>query len=119
MSTLKVNSIEPTNAGSEDFFLVRAWASVNQTGVQSINADGNVSSITDNGLGDTTFNFTTNMVDGNYAFASGAAGSTHTELEFPTGEVNTAQTSSVCRMRMLRAGVSSSDHSQFTLTVTR
>jgi hypothetical protein len=41
----------------------------NGTGTVAIRASGNVSSITDNGTGDYTVNFTTNMPDANYAVA--------------------------------------------------
>lgn len=51
MSTIKVNSIEPANAGSEDYFLARAWVNFNGTGTVAIRADGGVSSITDSGTG--------------------------------------------------------------------
>jgi hypothetical protein len=39
----------------------------NGTGTVAIRASGNVSSITDNGTGDYTVNFTTAIVDANYA----------------------------------------------------
>jgi hypothetical protein len=39
----------------------------NGTGTVAIRASGNVSSITDNGAGDYTVNFTTAMPDANYA----------------------------------------------------
>jgi len=45
----------------------RAWVNFNGTGTVAIRASGNVSSITDNGTGDYTVNFTTNMPDVNYA----------------------------------------------------
>ena len=45
----------------------RAWVNFNGTGTVAIRASGNVSSITDNGTGDYTVNFTTAMVDANYA----------------------------------------------------
>jgi len=48
-------------------FLARAWVNFNGTGVVAIRASGNVSSITDNGVGDYTINFTTAMTDANYA----------------------------------------------------
>jgi hypothetical protein len=50
----------------------RAWVNFNGTGTVAIRASGNVSSITDNGTGDYTVNFTTAMVDANYSaiFAS-------------------------------------------------
>ena len=46
----------------------RAWVNFNGTGTVAIRASGNVSSITDNGTGDYTVNFTTAMVDANYSF---------------------------------------------------
>ena len=48
----------------------RAWVNFNGTGTVAIRASGNVSSITDNGTGDYTINFTTAMPDANYAVAS-------------------------------------------------
>ena len=44
----------------------RAWVNFNGTGVVAIRASGNVSSITDNGAGNYTVNFTTSMPDANY-----------------------------------------------------
>jgi len=45
----------------------RAWVNFNGTGTPAIRASGNVSSITDNGTGDYTVNFTTAMPDDNYS----------------------------------------------------
>ena len=45
----------------------RAWVNFNGTGTVAIRGSGNVSSITDNGNGDYTLNFTTAMPDANYA----------------------------------------------------
>jgi hypothetical protein len=47
----------------------RAWVNFNGTGTVAIRASGNVSSITDNGTGDYTVNFTTAMADANYSVA--------------------------------------------------
>lgn len=44
----------------------RAWVNFNGTGTVAIRASGNVTSITDNGTGDYTVNFTTSMSDVNY-----------------------------------------------------
>jgi hypothetical protein len=44
----------------------RAWVNFNGTGTVAIRASGNVSSITDNGTGLFTANYTTAMPDGNY-----------------------------------------------------
>ena len=47
----------------------RAWVNFNGQGTVSIRASGNVSSITDNGVGDYTVNFTNSMPDANYSVA--------------------------------------------------
>ena len=52
---------------------VRAWVNFNGTGTVAIRASGNVSSITDNGTGDYTVNFATNMPDANYTFVGTAS----------------------------------------------
>lgn len=44
----------------------RAWVNFNGTGTVAIRASFNVSSITDNGTGDYTVNFTTALPDANY-----------------------------------------------------
>jgi len=56
----------------------RAWVNFNGTGTVAIRASGNVSSITDNGTGHYTVNFTTAMPDANYAFSAGAGDNSNT-----------------------------------------
>jgi hypothetical protein len=51
----------------------RAWVNFNGTGTPAIRASGNVTSITDNGTGDYTVNFTTAMPDANYSTVFGGA----------------------------------------------
>jgi hypothetical protein len=53
--------------GSAPVYACRAWVNFNGTGTVAIRASGNVSSITDNGTGNYTVNFTTAMPDANYA----------------------------------------------------
>jgi hypothetical protein len=55
----------------------RAWVNFNGSGTVAIRASGNVSSITDNGTGDYTINFTTAMSDINYA-VTGTSGNADT-----------------------------------------
>lgn len=58
-------------SGSAPIYSCRAWVSFNgSTG--GINASGNVSSVTRNGTGDFTVNFTTAMPDANYVYAGTA-----------------------------------------------
>ena len=47
-------------------FTAKAWVNFNGTGTVAIREGGNVSSITDNGTGNYTVNFTTAMPDANY-----------------------------------------------------
>jgi hypothetical protein len=49
----------------------RAWVNFNGVGTVSIRASGNVSSITDNGVGNYRVNFTTSMPDTSYSISSG------------------------------------------------
>ncbi len=65
MSTLKVNAIQDING--VEVYTAKAWVNFNGTGTVAIRASGNVSSITDNGVGDYTVNFTSALVDANYA----------------------------------------------------
>jgi hypothetical protein len=50
----------------------RAWVNFDGTGTVAIRASGNVSSITDNGTGDYTVNFTNAMPDANYSVSGSA-----------------------------------------------
>jgi len=65
MSTLKVNTLQ-TAAGVE-VYTAKAWVNFDGTGTVAIRASGNVSSITDNGTGDYTVNFTNAMPNVNYS----------------------------------------------------
>lgn len=54
----------------------RAWINFNGTGTPAIRGSGNVTSITDNGVGDYTINLTTAMPDVNYSVEGTTQGST-------------------------------------------
>lgn len=54
-------------SGSAPIYACRAWVNFNGTGTVAIRASGNVSSITDNGTGNYTVNFTSAMPDANYS----------------------------------------------------
>ncbi len=61
--------------GGAPLYAARAWVNFNGTGTVAIRASGNVSSITDNGTGDYTVNFTTAMPAANFAVSPGGNGS--------------------------------------------
>jgi hypothetical protein len=80
--TTNVDTIQSSTTGTPVVFkdgsgtqigtLCRAWVLFNGTGTVAIRASFNVSSITDNGTGDYTVNFTTSMSDANYSVAATA-----------------------------------------------
>ena len=51
---------------------VKAWARFSGSGTLSIQGSGNVSSVTDNGVGDYIVNYTNNISDTNYAYLTTA-----------------------------------------------
>jgi hypothetical protein len=62
----------------------RAWVNFNGRNTVAIRASGNVSSITDNGTGDYTVNFTTAMPDANYSVAGAGAQASELAANNPT-----------------------------------
>jgi hypothetical protein len=78
MSIIKANTWQ--NPDGTENYKCRAWVNFNGTGTVAIRAAGNVSSITDNGVGDYTVNFTTAMPDANYGMVGTA--------QSGTGDVN-------------------------------
>jgi hypothetical protein len=96
LTTPNVDSAQiPTVSGTAPLYMARAWVNFNGTGTVAIRGSGNVSSITDVGVGEYTVNFTTAMSDANYSVSMSVMGSTGTSrvtVSIPTG--NTPTTSS-------------------------
>jgi hypothetical protein len=91
--------LDGAQSGSAPIYGARAWVNFNGTGTVAIRASGNVSSITDNGVGNYTINMTNALPDANYAVVFGAP-------RFNPGnpawvfqqDFNTARTSSIFRI---------------------
>ena len=66
-TTLTLPATTGTMLNDATVGVCRAWVNFNGTGTVAIRASFNVSSITDNGTGDYTVNFTTAMTDANYS----------------------------------------------------
>lgn len=96
MSTIKVNSIQ--NTSGVEVYTAKAWVNFNGTGTVAIRASGNVSSITDNGVGDYTVNFATVMVDANYAASCTAQRSADFGAMFASPASSSAPTTSGLRV---------------------
>lgn len=73
--TMNSGAVIQAPVGSTPLYMCRAWVNFNGTGTVAIRASGNVSSITDNGTGFYTVNFSTGMVDTNYAIVGFATNS--------------------------------------------
>ena len=101
----------------------RAWVNFNGTGTPAIRASGNVSSITDNGTGDYTINFTTAMPDANYS----ANLSFSRDPDCPSGNIatnnatggNVAPTTTALRVGMFLFGVGGKDVTYINIAVFR
>ncbi len=69
----RLTLVEHNNDGTHNSTqTARAWLNFNGTGTPAINADFNVTSITDNGTGDYTINFESALSDANYSVLAGA-----------------------------------------------
>ena len=70
---LAANAVTYAKIGTtEQGQLCKAWVNFNGTSTVAIRASYNVSSITDNGTGDYTVNFTNAMADANYSWSGSA-----------------------------------------------
>ena len=89
--------------GTENY-KCRAWVNFNGTGTVAIRASGNVSSITDNGSGDYTVNFTSAMPDANYTAVSNCSTNNSYGVQFVSmfnsavSNTNVAPTTSAFRL---------------------
>jgi len=84
----------PEPSGSAPLYAARAWVNFNGTGTVAIRASGNVSSITDNGTGDYTVNFTTAMPDVNYCAVLSSRDPNSGETTFSMQQVPYTQSTS-------------------------
>ena len=98
MSTIKFNQwLNPDNTEN---YKCRAWVNFKGTGTVAIRASGNVSSITDNAVGDFTINFTNPMPNVDYAF-SGVVGRISTDTFFNILMPNLSRTKTVSALPVI------------------
>jgi len=75
MSLIKANDLQTTTGGIPTVkgqkLIPTAWVNFNGTGTVAIRDSENVSSITDNGAGEYTINFSTTMANANYTPITG------------------------------------------------
>ena len=102
MSTLRCTNLQDTSGGNSLTTAqiyngaCKAWVNFNGTGTVAIRAQFNVSSITDNGTGDYTVNFTSALADANYCVPSSVGDTTLSLANDASGlHPNTKSASSV------------------------
>ena len=107
--------LDGAQSGSAPIYAARAWVNFNGTGTVAIRASGNVSSITDNGTGDYTANFTTAMADANYTVVSTAqrgdsvAGGIIGQVQGTTANAYTSITTTSVRIRTINVAEATID----------
>jgi hypothetical protein len=105
--------------GSAPVYACRAWVNFNGTGTVAIRASGNVTSITDNGTGTYTVNFTTAMPDANYAVSAFARRST-TSAPVYVGQGSTqTQTASAVQITVAATAANIEDSDNISVAVFR
>ena len=120
MSTLVAQTISNGTVSTSSANVIqgsaKAWVNFNGTGTVAIRGSYNVSSITDNGTGDYTVNFTNALADANYAFLATTEGSA-----VATENNNTAlKTTTQIGMNTLASSTGSTvDRSQISVSVFR
>ena len=126
MSTIKTETLStPSNATVPVDTVVngtaKAWVNFNGTGTVAIRRAFNVASITDNGTGNYTLNFTTAMTDANYAWSGSYGADNSSTLGFIAGVASvalaTSKTASSLRINSAYGTGTANDIASVSVTV--
>lgn len=96
-SKLSDSSTEADNVAKRT---AKAWVNFNGTGTVAIRDDFNVSSITDNALGDYTVNYSSSLSNSNYVIAGAARSTVDNGCVFAL-DFNSSPSTSSCRVRTI------------------
>lgn len=98
----------------------KAWVNFNGTGTVAIRAAFNVSSITDNGVGDYTVNFTSAMVDANYAIVNTTGNGSSADATAAGNYYSNTNTATACRcLAYVTSSAAVADAPMFTVAIFR
>ena len=92
--------------------LAKAWVNFNGTGVVAIRASFGMSSITDNGTGDYSYNLSPALADANFAFVQCTGGSSSAYLGRTIEDLPASRTSSFVRVQCLTPAAVTVDPAQ-------
>ena len=123
LTTPTINSAQvPTISGTAPLYMCRAWVNFNGTGTVAIRASGNVSSITDRGVGRYSVNLTTAMPDANYSVVVSASKNDSNDDSYvstATGTTTVIQTSSIAYISTAAGAVWPNDCPQVNVSIFR
>jgi hypothetical protein len=124
MSTIKATTLSTQSNATVSIDTVvngtaKAWVNFNGTGTVAIRASFNVASITDNGVGIYTVNFTTAMPDANYALVCTAIDTNSFNFTDGISDGALSQSISLCQIRSGRYSSGLFDAQVYTVTVFR
>jgi hypothetical protein len=107
IDTIKTSNTSPpvfqNTGGTEVGQLCRAWVNFNGVTTATIRASFNVSSVTRNGTGDYTINFTNAMTDANYSLSGSSSLDISTAQVFQNQFTSFPPTTTSARIRSARA----------------
>ena len=106
-------------SGDAPIYACRAWVNFNGTGTVAIRASGNVSSVTDNGVGNYTVNFTTAMPDSDYGAVTSCTGSSGAENKLINGRNNTSLSNLSCNLLVTNGSGADTDATTISVSIFR
>jgi hypothetical protein len=112
-TTLNTDEIVDTNSSQ----VCKAWVNFNGQGTVAIRDSHNVSSITDNGVGDYTVNFSTAMPDSNYSASASASDPNFNQYSPLVFFLDSGYTTTGTRVNNLQMNNGDSHYDSFILTV--
>ena len=109
MSTIRVDNFGPSAGGTTYSArgIAKAWVNFNGTGTIAARDSENLSSLTDNGTGDYTVNFTNGLTNANYGFMTGqqyTTGTGATDIGPIQAQGTTAQSTTSLRVAQKAGG---------------
>ena len=108
--------------GTTPYYAARAWVNFNGNGVIAIRASANVTSLTDNGVGDYTINITTALPDTNYAAVFGTASNSTTTVQYSAairGSTSAVTTKTTTALRIVVGATSLDDTVEISAAIFR
>lgn len=119
------NLLARINGGNQQLNAVKAWVNFNGQGTVAIKSSFNVTSLTDNAVGDYTINFTTALADANYALVgSGTEAADRTNIDVglyaaTTNYVPSTKTTSAARISVTRGANVATDVGDVSVLILR